>query len=141
MEQLPVRSSPDFINDSWLQINKYRSRHMLACAGLTEEGVESIVPNAHCSITANTLKSISFLLQIWPQNNKLLPISWEFKNRKRPQPTKQTQARKYIVEGNQNFQNWPTINKITLPHSSLYYYREKKGTTPITDTKPNQYRS
>ncbi len=42
-EQLTVGSSADLIDNSWLEINKHGTRHVLASSSLAEEGVERIV--------------------------------------------------------------------------------------------------
>jgi len=47
MEQLAVGSSPDFIDDSRLQVDKHGARDMLACSGLTKKGVESVIASAN----------------------------------------------------------------------------------------------
>ena len=43
MEQLAVSSTSCLVNDSWLQINKDSSGHMLASSGLGEKGGEGII--------------------------------------------------------------------------------------------------
>ena len=43
VEELAVGSHSDFINDSWLQVNKDSTGNMLATAGLSKEGVEGII--------------------------------------------------------------------------------------------------
>ena len=43
MEELAVSSGADLIHDSWLQIDEDGTRHVLAGAGLREEGVERII--------------------------------------------------------------------------------------------------
>ncbi len=43
MEQLTVGSCADLIDNSWLEINKYGTRHVLASSSFAEEGVERIV--------------------------------------------------------------------------------------------------
>ena len=44
MEQSPVCSKSDFINDSWLQVNKDSSGNMFACPCLREEGCKGVIP-------------------------------------------------------------------------------------------------
>ncbi len=51
VEECAVRARPDFIDYRRLQVQKHRTRHMLACTGLTEEGVECIIPTSQCLIT------------------------------------------------------------------------------------------
>jgi hypothetical protein len=41
--KLTVGTSTDFVNDSWLEVNKDSTRNMLASTSLREEGVESVV--------------------------------------------------------------------------------------------------
>jgi hypothetical protein len=43
VEELAVSSHPDFINDSWLKVNKDSPGDMLAAASLSKEGVEGII--------------------------------------------------------------------------------------------------
>lgn len=47
MEQLPVCSCADLIHDSGLQIQEDAAWHVLASAGLAEEGVERIVTSTN----------------------------------------------------------------------------------------------
>jgi len=53
VEQLTVRSSANFIDDSRLQIHKHGARHMLAGTRLAEESVESIVATADSLVTGH----------------------------------------------------------------------------------------
>jgi len=41
--QLPVGSRANFVNDSWLKVNKDSARNVLASTGLGKEGIESVV--------------------------------------------------------------------------------------------------
>jgi hypothetical protein len=50
VEELAVGSSADLIHDSWLQINKDGTRHVLAGTGLREEGIERIVASSNCLV-------------------------------------------------------------------------------------------
>ena len=43
MEELTIGSNSGLVNDSWLQINKHSSGHVLATSGLREEGLEGII--------------------------------------------------------------------------------------------------
>jgi len=43
VEELAVSSHPDFINDSWLKVDKDSPGDMLATASLSKEGVEGII--------------------------------------------------------------------------------------------------
>ncbi|KAJ0935397.1 hypothetical protein HanRHA438_Chr03g0118871 [Helianthus annuus] len=51
MEQLAISTSPHFINDSWLKINKDGARDMLPSTSFTEKGVEGIVTSSNCLVT------------------------------------------------------------------------------------------
>ena len=67
MEELPVGSSPHFINNSGLQIQEDAPRDVLAGSSLAEEGVEGVVSSTdglirrHLSIRLNTmLQAVKF---------------------------------------------------------------------------------
>ena len=51
VEKLTVSTGPDLIDHSGLKIDKDGTRDVLACTGLTEEGVESIVTSANSLVT------------------------------------------------------------------------------------------
>jgi hypothetical protein len=53
VEELAVSTSPNLINHSWLKINKDSTRDMLPSTGLTEEGVESIIPSPNSLVTGH----------------------------------------------------------------------------------------
>ena len=67
MEELPVGSSPHFINNSGLQIQEDAPRDVLAGSSLAEEGVEGVVSSTdglirrHLSIRLDTmLQAVEF---------------------------------------------------------------------------------
>lgn len=61
VEKLLVRSSSDFIQDGWFQINKDGSRDVLSLSGLGEEGVERVAflteggVGGHLSVLVNSV--------------------------------------------------------------------------------------
>ena len=63
MEERSVFTSPHFIDYSWLQIQEYSSRNVLARPSLAEEGVEGVVASSgatrficwHCPIRLDTM--------------------------------------------------------------------------------------
>ena len=63
MKQSSVSSKSDFINDSWLQVNKDSSWNMFARASLREKGVEAVISTSnglvrwHLAIRLDTFKS------------------------------------------------------------------------------------
>lgn len=50
MEELTISSGTNFIDDSWLEINKHCTWHMLATSGFTEESVEGIISTTNSFI-------------------------------------------------------------------------------------------
>lgn len=51
VEELAVYSSPHFIDDSRLKINKNSAGDVLPCTSFTEKGVEGIVSSANSLVT------------------------------------------------------------------------------------------
>lgn len=51
VEELAVCSSPHFINDSRLKINKDCTRDVLPSSSFAEKGVEGIISTANCLVT------------------------------------------------------------------------------------------
>jgi len=67
VEELAVSSHPDFINDSWLKVDKDSPGDMLAAASLGKEGVEGIISasqslvRGHLAIRLDSmLKAVKF---------------------------------------------------------------------------------
>merc|ERR1712203_155992 len=67
MKELPVCTGTDFINHSWLQVNKNRSWDVLPGTSFAKESVEGIIATAnrfvawHLSIGLNTMfKTVQF---------------------------------------------------------------------------------
>jgi len=67
VEELAVSSHPDFINDSWLKVDKDSPGDMLAAASLCKEGVEGIISasqslvRGHLAIRLDSmLKAVKF---------------------------------------------------------------------------------
>ena len=81
VEELAVGSHSDFINDSWLQVNKDSTGNMLASASLTKEGVERVIASAnglvrgHLTVGLNTvLKAVELPAGITNLNSGLADV-------------------------------------------------------------------
>jgi len=51
VKELAVSTSPHFINDSGLKVNKHGTRDMLPSTSFTEKGVEGIVTSTNSFVT------------------------------------------------------------------------------------------
>lgn len=56
MEELAITTSPDFVDDSGFEINKYSPWDMLSRSSLAKEGVESIVSSTKSGVTASSIQ-------------------------------------------------------------------------------------
>ena len=63
VEQLPVCSSPDLVNDGGLQINKDSSRNMLTSSSLREEGVEAVISSSNGLVRGHLTIRLDTVLQ------------------------------------------------------------------------------
>merc|ERR1719422_287602 len=63
MEELPIGASAHLIHHSWLQVDENSTGHVLACPGLAEEGVESVVAASNGLVTWHLSVRLNAMLQ------------------------------------------------------------------------------
>merc|ERR1719228_624500 len=63
VEQLSVRSCPNLINNSWLQVDKDSSRNMFPRPGLREEGVKAVVSSPDGLVAGHLTVRLDAVLQ------------------------------------------------------------------------------
>lgn len=124
---MAVRAGPNFINNSWFQINKYGPRDMLARSSLTEEGIESISSNTYSVVTVKTNTK-----QNTPLSTHIIYhlYTYNFDNCK--MESKQHTEENHTIH-HSNFQSHP--NQDVSVTKTLVPYRRRKH-TPSTLSNP-----